>query len=193
MAVAVSAVVFLVIFRSMRTHAVPANETAYVATPSPIPPIAVPEPTADLPKVDLPRPAVAAPKTEAKQPEEAAVAAEVDPAEAIEKCKKAYASEKYKPIMATCGKALEVNPKEPQIMVMLAHAELDHGHSPAALRWAKKAVMADPKIAEAYVFIGEVEQELGHKDAAKAAYSKYLDLAPTGKFANDLRLIVKNL
>lgn len=218
MAVAVGGVVAFVLLRP-RSAAIPVVATTI---PPPPPPVILPPPQASpasaaqtgkpapttsnskLPAVDLPAEKAATksvqPVAEAKPPKAAPkVQAPAEPAgqdvveETMAKCKKAYAGEKYQPIMNACGKALEANPKEPKIMVMLAHAELDHGHSPAALRWAKQAVAADPKVADAYVFIGEVEQELGHKAAAKAAYNRYLVLAPTGKYASDLRLILKNL
>ncbi|MDX2022486.1 MAG: response regulator [Deltaproteobacteria bacterium] len=181
-------------------------------TPAAPAPVATPEPLG-LPKVqlpaDAPRPAdpgpvaaaapapvakpAPAPVPAAKPPEVVAARTEADAQASLEACKKAYASEKYKPIMEACGQALADHPQEAQVMVMMAHAELDRGHSPAALKWAKSAVSANPKLADAYVFIGEVEQELGHKAAAKAAYAKYLELAPSGKYAADLRVIVKNL
>ena len=151
----------------------------------------IPKESASIPAVANKKSASPAVATN-KSPATPAVSAE-SLAQAIETCKKAYAGEKYAPIMDACGKALQASPQEPQVMVMLAHAELDRGHSPAALRYAKQAVAADPKAAEAYVFIGQVEQERGRKAAAKAAYVKYLDLAPTGRFAKDLRAIVKNL
>ncbi|MCG5054037.1 MAG: response regulator [Myxococcales bacterium] len=112
---------------------------------------------------------------------------------ALEACRKAYGRERYKPIMTACRKALSLRPDDARLMVMLAHAELDRGHSGAALRWARKAVAADPKIADAYVFIGEVEQEGGNKDGARAAYRRYLELEPNGRYARDLRVIVQNL
>jgi predicted TPR repeat methyltransferase len=53
-------------------------------------------------------------------------------------------------------------------------------------------VAADPNLADAYVFIGTAEQAAGHAQAAKIAYLKYLELAPTGRYAQDLKAIVGN-
>ena len=111
----------------------------------------------------------------------------------MDACRKAYASERYRAIIDSCGKVLEARPEDAQVMVMMAHAELDRGHGSAALRWARKAVSVNPALPEAYVFIGEVEQESGNNEAAKAAYSKYLQLAPKGRYARDLRAIVSRL
>jgi predicted TPR repeat methyltransferase len=54
-------------------------------------------------------------------------------------------------------------------------------------------VKLDPKLADAYVIIGGVRQDAGDTAEAKAAYKKYLELAPTGQYAADLRAIVDSL
>jgi predicted TPR repeat methyltransferase len=51
----------------------------------------------------------------------------------------------------------------------------------------------DPRRFDAYVFLGTAEQEAGKTDEARAAYKKYLDLAPDGPFARELRAILSNL
>ncbi len=108
-------------------------------------------------------------------------------------CRKAYEARKYAEIVAACRRALDAKPDAADVMVMLAHAELDRGHSPRALDWATQATAAEPNLAEAYVFIGGAQQEAGRRKEAKAAYTKYLELAPKGQYANDLRAIVSGL
>ena len=46
---------------------------------------------------------------------------------------------------------------------------------------------------DAYVFVGGAEQSAGHRKAAKEAYKHYLQLAPGGRYAADLRAIVGSL
>lgn len=115
--------------------------------------------------------------------------------EAIAACRKAYRGGRgrYKDVNAACRAAHQATPGAAEIMVMLAHAELERGQPSDALFWAKKAVQADPDRAEAYVFIGGAEQEAGRRAEAKAAYRKYLELAPNGRYARDLRAIVDSL
>ncbi len=136
-------------------------------------------------------PAAREPAKPSPEPASAPQASEAATAESA--CRKAYASEKYRAIIDNCRRALELNADDARLMVMMAHAELDRGRNSTALRWARKAVAVDPKLPDAYVFIGEIEQEVGNNAGAKAAYSKYLELAPTGKYASDLRVIVRNL
>ena len=71
--------------------------------------------------------------------------------------------------------------------------EFDRGRAAQALSWARKAVAVDADLADAYVFIGSAEQQAGHVQAAKTAYLKYLALAPAGRFAQDLRAVVRTL
>ena len=61
------------------------------------------------------------------------------------------------------------------------------------MRWATRALELDVNQAEAYVIIGGVKQANDDAHGAKAAYRKYLELAPTGQYAADLRAIVDSL
>jgi Flp pilus assembly protein TadD len=78
-------------------------------------------------------------------------------------------------------------------MVILARAEIDRGHLGEARSLARKALATDPQRFDAYVFLGTAEQEAGRIDEARAAYKKYLELAPEGPFARELRAILNNL
>jgi tetratricopeptide (TPR) repeat protein len=76
---------------------------------------------------------------------------------------------------------------------MLANAELDSGNYAKTLDWAKRALEVDPKIPEAYVFIGGAEQQLAHLPEAAAAYQKYLEMEPQGRWAGELRSILRRI
>ena len=97
-------------------------------------------------------------------------------------------------VEALCGALAEAAPGQgARAMVRVAHAQLERGKTKKALNWARRAVAADATNPDAWVFIGGAEQEMGNKAAAKAAYTQYLELAPGGKYARDLRAIVENL
>jgi tetratricopeptide (TPR) repeat protein len=78
-------------------------------------------------------------------------------------------------------------------MVMLARAEIDLGRAAEAQNWAKKALRIKRDLPDAYVFLGGAEQEMGRPAEAKAAYRKYLELAPTGRHARELRAVLNSL
>lgn len=94
---------------------------------------------------------------------------------------------------AACTVAKDANPDSGEALVLLAHSEFNRNHRKDALAWAEKAIKADPKLADAYVIMGGVQQDTGRAREAKVAYKKYLELAPRGQYAADLRAIVDTL
>ena len=100
---------------------------------------------------------------------------------------------KAKAVAAACRPALDAEPNDVNLMGILARAEIDRGHLLEAKVLAKKMLAVDPRRFDAYVFLGTAEQEAGKTDEARAAYKKYLDLAPDGPFARELRAILSNL
>jgi hypothetical protein len=114
----------------------------------------------------------------------------------LEDCRRSYAHDRYSRIVKTCGQAVaavddQAAPGEVAgAMAMLAHAELDRGNFSRAGRWARKALALDPKLPEAYAYLGFVEDQAGRRDEAMRAYRSYLKLAPEGMYADDLKAIV---
>jgi Tfp pilus assembly protein PilF len=96
-------------------------------------------------------------------------------------------------VLSACAQAFADNPKSAEIAVMLAKTELDRGRARQALDWAKQAVALDEKQADAYVILGGAQQAIGHPAAAKFAYQRYLQLAPKGRYAADLRAVLGSL
>ena len=119
--------------------------------------------------------------------------ATADAAAARSRCKEIAGSRRQKDLVSACSDAFVADPSAADIAVILAKAEFDKGRAAQALSWSQKALAADPNAADAYVFIGGVEQSAGHKKAAKDAYKRYLQLAPGGRYAADLRAIVGTL
>ena len=96
-------------------------------------------------------------------------------------------------VAAACRPALEENPDDAEVMVILARAEIERGRLVTARSLARKALAADPKRFEAYVYLGTAEQAAGRIEEARAAYKKYLELDPEGQFARELRAILGNM
>jgi tetratricopeptide (TPR) repeat protein len=174
-------------------EAVPAVPAPAAPTPpapaQPPVPVVAEKPLAVAAEPVLAKPAVAA--VEKPLPVEPAVAAVAT--EAQDRCKKAISDKRNKEILATCPDAFAADPSAADIAVALAKIEFDRGKSTQAASWGQKAIAADPNAADAYVFIGGAEQNAGHRKAAKEAYKRYLQLAPGGRYAADLRAIVGSL
>ena len=111
----------------------------------------------------------------------------------VETCRKAFDQHRAKDILATCPQAIDATPRSAEWAVILARTEFERGRARQALEWAKKAVALDAERAEAYVYLGGAEQAAGRSAAAKAAYRRYLQLAPQGRHAADLRAVLANL
>jgi Flp pilus assembly protein TadD len=113
--------------------------------------------------------------------------------DAFEACRKSFDRHRAKDVLATCPKAIDETPQSAELAVMLAKTEFEHGRARQALDWAKKAVALDADHADAYVYLGGAEQASGRAAAAKAAYKRYLQLAPQGRYAADLRAVLTSM
>ena len=108
-------------------------------------------------------------------------------------CRQSIRSRHAKDILATCAADFEADTTDAEAAVAVARVEFDRGRFAEAYAWSKKAITANPDLADAYVFAGGAEQNQGHGKAAKESYMHYLRLAPSGKYAAELRSIVKAL
>jgi tetratricopeptide (TPR) repeat protein len=113
--------------------------------------------------------------------------------EALAKCRKAIDQHRAKDVLANCPRVIDDSPQSVELAVILAKTEFERGRARQALDWAKKAVELDAAHAEAYVYLGGAEQAAGRSAAARVAYKRYLQLAPQGRHAADLRAVLANL
>jgi hypothetical protein len=105
-------------------------------------------------------------------------------------CRTAFVDKRMPDAEVACVAAQDANPDSAEANALLAHALFNRNRRREALGWAERAIAINPKLADAYVIVGGVHQAEGEMTAAKAAYQKYLQLAPTGQYAGDLRAIV---
>jgi len=117
----------------------------------------------------------------------------VDFARQLSDCRTQFLKNKLREAAATCAAALQTNPRSADALTLMAHVELNRSHLNRANELAQKAVSIDPRQADAYVIIGGVHQDNGRIPQAKAAYAQYLELAPHGRYADELRSIIGNL
>lgn len=188
----------------------PAAEPLAAAAPAPLPsaPPAQAEPPLAVAAASKPAPSAPAgvaaapvaaegPAPQAAQPaagaETLAAPTAGDAVAARTRCKEAVSRRRSKEIQSACQEAFAADPSAADIAILLAKAEFDRGRSAQAAAWSRKALAADPNAADAYVFIGGAEQSAGRSKAAKDAYRRYLQLAPSGRYAADLRAIVSSL
>ncbi|MDP2339605.1 MAG: DUF4388 domain-containing protein [Deltaproteobacteria bacterium] len=87
--------------------------------------------------------------------------------------------------------AIEKDSIEAHLGLGNAYYELDN--LAAALFHLERARALSPKDPQVFVHLGAVYQSSGRKGDAISAYERYLDLAPDGKFARDVRGILRGL
>jgi tetratricopeptide (TPR) repeat protein len=108
-------------------------------------------------------------------------------------CRTAFTEKRAKDAEIACTAAKDAGPDSAEANALLGHALFSRKKRKEALVWAERAVELDPKQADAYVIIGGVKQAADDAAGAKAAYKKYLELAPSGQYAADVRAIVDSL
>jgi hypothetical protein len=107
--------------------------------------------------------------------------------EAVASCRKALEGKQAKAIAASCGEALKLDNSLTVPILTWAMAEFQRGRVPIAVTWAKRVLEVDDRLADAHLIVGVAEQNANHIPAAKAAYKRYLELAPKGPYARDVR------
>jgi hypothetical protein len=120
------------------------------------------------------------------------VAPAVVPSPQVAACTGVLRSGRFRDIESKCKVAFQAQPAAP-LAAEVAQAALELGRNADAAAWARRAIGVDPKHADAFVLLGGAEQQLGHSAEARAAYSRYLELAPNGQHAQDIRALLPRL
>lgn len=79
------------------------------------------------------------------------------------------------------------DPKQARALVLRANLHIEDKRLDEALADAKSAAEVAPQFAEAHLAIGVIEQEREALPEAALAYRRYLELAPTGLYAETVR------
>jgi tetratricopeptide (TPR) repeat protein len=79
------------------------------------------------------------------------------------------------------------NPLEAEHDVQIGTYYFKKGNLKAARNRFREATRWNPSFAEAFLRLGETEEKLKDKQAARDAYSKYLELSPDGKEAEAVK------
>jgi tetratricopeptide (TPR) repeat protein len=96
---------------------------------------------------------------------------------------------RFRDINQWCAAAFASAPSA-ELAGRVAELALDRGRHGDAAVWARRAIHENPRFALAFVYLGGAEHELGHPDAARAAYNRYLALEPEGQHADDVRAVL---
>jgi tetratricopeptide (TPR) repeat protein len=79
------------------------------------------------------------------------------------------------------------NPLQASKEVTIGNYYFKKGNFRAAAKRFTEATHWNPGMAEAYLRLGETEEKLKDKEAARTAYAKYVELAPDAKNVDSIR------
>ncbi len=83
--------------------------------------------------------------------------------------------------------ALEIEPSQPEAQYNLGYMMLHRGGLEPAIRYFTGAIDSDPRFADAYFNLAMASEQLGDTGAARRAWRRYLELEPTGTWAEIAR------
>jgi CheY-like chemotaxis protein len=111
----------------------------------------------------------------------------------LKKGQRLYRAGKLKAAADALEKAVEANPRGAAALVALANAYFELDRNKQAIDMAKRALAISPRNARAHLTLGTIYQTIGKNGLAKKSYQQYLKLDPKGRFAQDVRSILKSL
>lgn len=118
-----------------------------------------------------------------------------DPAlqEKIEAARKNYKRGRLTKAKATLEEVLAASPQHPDGLLIMAQVQLEQGKMDDSLATATKCTQVKADLADCWLTLGVLYQAKKDKDQAKAAYEKYLALAPKGLYARDAKSQLRRL
>jgi tetratricopeptide (TPR) repeat protein len=84
-------------------------------------------------------------------------------------------------------KALEIDERQPEAHYNLGYVMLERGYASRAVVYFEDAIKADPRFADAHFNLAMAYEALGDKARARVHWKKYLELEPTGTWADIAR------
>ena len=85
------------------------------------------------------------------------------------------------------SKALAIDPKQPEAKYNLGYLMLERHELDVAIRYFQGAIEADPRFADAYFNLAMAYEELGDRRNARPLWRTYLELEPSGTWADIAR------
>jgi DNA-binding transcriptional MerR regulator len=84
-------------------------------------------------------------------------------------------------------KAIEVDPRQPEAHYNLGYVMLERGDARAATAYFEQALLGDPRFADAHFNLAMAWEQLGERGRARPHWRKYLELEPSGTWADVAR------
>jgi tetratricopeptide (TPR) repeat protein len=89
-------------------------------------------------------------------------------------------------------RAIEVDTRQPEAHYNLGYVMLERGDARAATAYFEQALLGDPRFADAHFNLAMAWEQLGERGRARPHWRKYLDLEPSGTWADVAREHLKS-
>jgi tetratricopeptide (TPR) repeat protein len=89
-------------------------------------------------------------------------------------------------------RAIEVDTRQPEAHYNLGYVMLERGEARAATAYFEQALLGDPRFADAHFNLAMAWEQLGERGRARPHWRKYLELEPSGTWADVAREHLKN-
>lgn len=83
--------------------------------------------------------------------------------------------------------ALARDATQPEARYNLGYVSLERGNADVAVTHFEAAIAADPRFADAHFYLAMAYESLGLRDKARPSWKRYLDIEPTGTWADVAR------
>ncbi|MBL9004343.1 MAG: DUF4388 domain-containing protein [Myxococcales bacterium] len=120
-----------------------------------------------------------------------AAAAQARFAAVISKGKQALFRGQFSKTRQALREAAHIKPQSAEVLSLQADLALDEGNAESALRLAKKALHLDPTYPDAHLSLAMAAQANADTMTARSHFKKYLELAPNGDRAKDVKAILQ--
>jgi tetratricopeptide (TPR) repeat protein len=83
--------------------------------------------------------------------------------------------------------ALEIDAMQPEAQYNLGYVMLERGQAAEAIDFFRGAIRSDPRFADAYFNLAMAYEQVGEPNKARPCWRKYLEIEPTGTWADIAR------
>ncbi len=178
------ALIALVVFRDRLFPPETPTDTVDIAVVDSAADTKLPEPVVVAPPEPVAPPPVA-PEVNPVKPIAPAVPVDANFTEALAKARAAYTAGKLKPAAEALATLATQAPDHPEVLLLTAQVQLEQEKLAEAQTTAERCVAVDAKLADCWLTLGVLRQNNKDEPGAVTAYEKYLELAPTGRYARD--------
>jgi tetratricopeptide (TPR) repeat protein len=84
-------------------------------------------------------------------------------------------------------RAIEVDPRQPEAHYNLGYVMLERGDATGASQFFERAIEGDPRFADAHFNLAMAFEQMNERTRARAHWKKYLELEPSGTWADVAR------